>query len=310
MFPVRSSPVGRGDHSRTASAFSLSGISGFLLLLPTLGFSQVEPAAVDSVPAARTDTAALSAAPSDSASKPPAPSAAPDSLTASSVAASAPNAQAPDTAATAAKDSTRAQVSSIPAPPPVKRNVDSLLERSSWIKIRSRYSASVLLDGFAVGDMVPDDSALGQEPVCIWRSKPLAPGVHLVRLEADLCTPWESRVDLPAGRVTTLDAKVDWTPEEKSRRHNARWRAPRIALGIGTALAGVFALSNSSSLQSAKDQKASAEADYAAATIRQEQYNARVAQANSDADSAREKIALGAILAGLCTAGFAATWAF
>lgn len=190
------------------------------------------------------------------------------------------------------------------------RNADSLSERSSWLKIRSRYSASVILDGAPVGDLLPDDSALGTQPICIWRSGSLTPGPHKVRVEADLCTPWESTVNLPAGRATSVDAPIDWTPEEKTRRHRARLKGPRIVFGVGAALAGVFVLSNITVLQSAKDQAASARADMDAARIKPEQYGPRANKAASDIWDARFNINVGTILAGLCVAGFGATWVF
>lgn len=224
--------------------------------------------------------------------------------------------EAPDSTASTDSVKTAEPVHDTVAPaaeafaPAKLRNADSLSERSSWLKVRSRYSASVILDGSAVGDLLPDDSALGTQPICIWRSGSLTPGPHHVRVEADLCTPWESTVDLPAGRATSVEARIDWTPEEKARRHRARLKGPRIVLGIGAALSSVFILSNSNSLQAAKDQAASAEADMAAATIQRDQYNSRVSKAHSDADDARTNITVGIVLASLCAAGFGATWVF
>jgi hypothetical protein len=227
---------------------------------------------------------------------------------------SAPADSVPAAASVASPPTDTAPVhdSSLAAPVPVAkpRNVDSTLERSSWLKIRSRYSASVILDEVPAGDLVPDDSGLGMQPVCIWRSGSLAPGAHKVRVEADLCTPWETVVDLPAGRATSVDAPIDWTPEEKRRRHQARLRGPRIVLGIGAALSGVFALSSSSTLQSAKDQRAAAQADYNAANITQDLYDSRISKAKSDIDSARNGITWGAVLGAICIVGFGATWVF
>lgn len=270
-----------------------------LVLLPALAFAQAAPGDSAAVqPQAKTDS--VMAAPTP---------AAPDSATAQ---AAPDSTQAAPSAAPVLQPAEPPAMAAVPAPDTAVRvrNVDSASERSSWLKVRSRFSASVLLDGAPAGDLVPDDSTLGVAPVCIWRSRALPPGLHRVRVEADLCTPWEAEVDLPAGRATTVEASIDWSPEEKARRHRARLKGPRIVLGIGTALSAAFALSSASSLQSAKDQRASATADYAAATIRPEQYNSRLSKANSDADSSRQSLGLGVVLAGLCALGFGATWVF